>query len=212
MIIDNKKTITCIISHNNAHCPTSDKSKALFFRWLKSFWKKHFHKKCFFCATQYYMVYLWYELSKSTMSKFLKTKNIGVLTIYVLAVIAITAMLPKQRQFKYELQKGKAWQYEDLYAPFDFVVLKTNAELKDERDNIFKNANPYFTVISSVYPEQKIRFEQDFDRRLASSIDIVRNKYPELQFNADTIKSELRQFALSNLELKLVAMRYTYEK
>ena len=146
------------------------------------------------------MVYLWYELSKSTMSKFLKTKNIGALTIYVLAVIAITAMLPKQRQFKYELQKGKAWQYEDLYAPFDFVVLKTNAELKDERDNIFKNANPYFTVISSVYPEQKIRFEQDFDRRLASSIDIVRNKYPELQFNADTIKSELRQFALSNLE------------
>ena len=57
------------------------------------------------------MVYLWYELSKSTMSKFLKTKNIGALTIYVLAVIAITAMLPKQRQFKYELQKGKAWQY-----------------------------------------------------------------------------------------------------
>jgi hypothetical protein len=136
---------------------------------------------------------------KNTRNIF-KSKKIGALIIYVLAVIAITAMLPKQRQFKYELQKGKAWLYEDLYAPFDFVVLKTNAEIKEERDNIYKNAKPYFTVISSVYPEQKIRFEQEFERRFASAMDIVRNKYPEQQVNADTVKSKLRQFALSSLE------------
>ena len=105
-----------------------------------------------------------------------KHYKVSALIIYVLAVIAITAMLPKQRQFKYELQKGKAWQYEDLYAPFDFVVLKTNAEIKEERENIYKSAKPYFTVISSVYPEQKIRFGQDFDRRFASSMDMVRNR------------------------------------
>ena len=130
----------------------------------------------------------------------MKTHNISALIIYVLAVIAITAMLPKQRQFKYELQKGKAWQYEDLYAPFDFVVLKTNAEIKEERDNIYKHAKPYFSVTSSVYPEQKIRFEQEFDRRFASAMDIVRNKFPEQQVNADTVKSELQRFALSSLE------------
>ena len=130
----------------------------------------------------------------------MKTHNISALIIYVLAVIAITAMLPKQRQFKYELQKGKAWQYEDLYAPFDFVVLKTNAEIKEERDNIYKHARPYFSVTSSVYPEQKIRFEQEFDRRFASAMDIVRNKFPEQQVNADTVKSELQRFALSSLE------------
>ena len=130
----------------------------------------------------------------------MKTHNISALIIYVLAVIAITAMLPKQRQFKYELQKGKAWQYEDLYAPFDFVVLKTNAEIKEERDNIYKHAKPYFSVTSSVYPEQKIRFEQEFERRFASAMDIVRNKFPEQQVNTDTIKSELQRFALSSLE------------
>ena len=130
----------------------------------------------------------------------MKTHNISALIIYVLAVIAITAMLPKQRQFKYELQKGKAWQYEDLYAPFDFVVLKTNAEIKEERDNIYKHAKPYFSVTSSVYPEQKIRFEQEFERRFASAMDIVRNKFPEQQVNTDTVKSELQRFALSSLE------------
>ncbi|MBO7597045.1 MAG: hypothetical protein J6T70_08400, partial [Bacteroidales bacterium] len=129
-----------------------------------------------------------------------KHYKVSALIIYVLAVIAITAMLPKQRQFKYELQKGKAWQYEDLYAPFDFVVLKTNAEIKEERDNIYKNAKPYFSVISSVYPEQKIRFGQEFDRRFASAMDIVHGRFPEQQVNADTIKSKLRQFALLNLE------------
>ena len=131
------------------------------------------------------------------MSKHYKA---SALIIYVLAVIAITAMLPKQRQFKYELQKGKAWQYEDLYAPFDFVVLKTNAEIREERDNIYKNAKPYFSVIPSVYPEQKIKFEQEFDRRFASAMDIVHSRFPEQQVNADTMKSKLRQFALSNLE------------
>lgn len=129
------------------------------------------------------------------------TRNkIGAVAIFVLAVIAITAMLPKQRQFKYELQKGKAWQYEDLYAPFDFVVLKTNAEIKEERENIYKSAKPYFTVISSVYPEQKIRFGQDFDRRFASAMDMVRNRYPDSQIDADTIKARIHQFALTELE------------
>ncbi len=129
-----------------------------------------------------------------------KHYKVSALIIYVLAVIAITAMLPKQRLFKYELQKGKVWQYEDLYAPFDFVVLKTNAEIKEERDNIYKNTKPYFTVISSVYPEQKIRFEQEFDRRFTSAMDIVHSIFPEQQVNADTIKLKLRQFALLNLE------------
>ena len=126
--------------------------------------------------------------------------KIGALIIFILAVIAITSMLPKQRQFKYELQKGKAWLYEDLYAPFDFVVLKTNAEIKEERENIYKNAKPYFSVISSVYPEQRIKFQQEFERRFSTAMDIVRNKYPEQQVNADTVKSKLRQFALSSLE------------
>ena len=130
----------------------------------------------------------------------MKTHNISALIIYVLAVIAITAMLPKQRQFKYELQKGKAWQYEDLYAPFDFVVLKTNAEIKEERDNIYKHAKPYFSVTSSVYPEQKIRFEQEFERRFASAMDILHSKFPDQQVNADTIKARLHKFALAELE------------
>ena len=131
------------------------------------------------------------------MSKHYKA---SALIIYVLAVIAITVMLPKQRQFKYELQKGKAWQYEDLYAPFDFVVLKTNAEIKEERENIYKSAKPYFTVISSVYPEQKIRFEQEFDRRFAAAMDILHSKFPDQQVNADTIKARLHKFALAELE------------
>lgn len=124
----------------------------------------------------------------------------SALIIFVLAVVAITAMLPRQRQFKYELQKGKVWQYEDLYAPFDFVVLKTNAEIKEERDNIHKNAKPYFTVISTVYPEQRVKFEQEFERRFASAMDVVRSRFPDLSVDGDTIKSRLRNFALAALE------------
>ena len=127
----------------------------------------------------------------------------SALIIFVLAVVAITAMLPRQRQFKYELQKGKVWQYEDLYAPFDFVVLKTNAEIKEERDNIYKSAKPYFSVISAVYPEQRVKFEQEFDRRFASAMDVVRSKFPDLSVDGDTIKARLRDFSLATLEFQL---------
>lgn len=122
------------------------------------------------------------------------------LIVYALAVIAIVAMLPKQRQFKYELQKGKVWQYEDLYAPFDFVVLKTDAEIKEERDDVFRNAKPYFNVLPSIYPEQKVKFEQEYDHRFTSAIDLAHTKYPELTIADNTLKKQLRKFTLETLD------------
>ena len=119
--------------------------------------------------------------------------------IFVVAVAIIVLFLPKQRQFRYELQKGKAWQHEDLYAPFDFVVLKTDAEIKEERENNYKNAKPYFNVLSEVYPEQKIRFEQEFDHRFAVALEAMLVKYPQADINPDTLKTHIYNFAANCL-------------
>lgn len=129
-----------------------------------------------------------------------KHYKISATIIYVLALIIIVALLPKQRQFKYELQKGKAWQYEDLYAPFDFVVLKTDAEIKAEREDIFKNTRPYFNILPGVYAEQKIKFEQEFDYRFETAMNMAIAKYSKIAVHADTLKSQLKKFYLHNLE------------
>jgi len=55
-------------------------------------------------------------------------------------------MLPKGGQFKYQFQKGKPWQYENLYAPFNFTIKKDNMTLDQERESIKRNAVPFFDL------------------------------------------------------------------
>ena len=57
--------------------------------------------------------------------------------------ILILYLFPLGGQFKYEFQKGRAWQYPDFYSPFDFSILKTEIELKKDEEEVLKNLKPY---------------------------------------------------------------------
>lgn len=86
--------------------------------------------------------------------------------LYVLVVGLIVYFFPKGGQFKYEFQKGKPWQHETLYAPFDFSVKKTADELALESEAILSQQIPYFYVDSSVAYVQK----QFLRSQIASSL------------------------------------------
>ncbi|MUP45780.1 HDIG domain-containing protein [Gramella sp. BOM4] len=64
--------------------------------------------------------------------------------LFVLTSILIVYLLPKGGKFKYDIPKGKPWQYENLYAPFDFAILKTEEEIADERQEITQSHIPYY--------------------------------------------------------------------
>lgn len=66
--------------------------------------------------------------------------------LFVVSVAAIVIYLPKQGHFKYEYShlNGKPWDYENLIAPFDFPIYKSNAELKSEQDEIIKRRSFFF--------------------------------------------------------------------
>ncbi|HEY3373335.1 MAG TPA: hypothetical protein VGK10_21000, partial [Prolixibacteraceae bacterium] len=40
----------------------------------------------------------------------------------------IFLMFPGESRFKYEFQKGSPWRHETLIAPFNFAILKSDAE------------------------------------------------------------------------------------
>ncbi len=63
---------------------------------------------------------------------------------FVVAVVIVVAVSPRERIFKYEFSLGKPWNHKDLYAPFDFSVLKTQKQLSKERQEVLKNLKPYF--------------------------------------------------------------------
>ncbi|SDG75379.1 HD family phosphohydrolase [Psychroflexus sediminis] len=64
--------------------------------------------------------------------------------LLALSVFLIVYFFPTGGQFKYEIVKGKPWQYENLYAPFDFAVLKSDEEVSAEKSKIKKTHIPYF--------------------------------------------------------------------
>src|SRR5680860_918054 len=70
--------------------------------------------------------------------------------LFILTAVVIVYLLPKSGKFKYEITKGKPWQYENLYAPFDFAILKTNEEIVKEKDQIISNHIPYYNFIDDI--------------------------------------------------------------
>jgi len=66
------------------------------------------------------------------------------------AAIIVTLLLPAEGKFKYEYQRGRPWLYETLIAPVDVPILKTDAELRAERNTVAAQVLPYYKLDESV--------------------------------------------------------------
>ncbi len=102
------------------------------------------------------------------MSTFLDNlyKNQSVLYkyfIYVISTVLIVFFFPKGGKFKYEFQKGKPWQYENYYAPFDFSIKKTPEEIQKEKQEIKDHQILYYTYNQGVANEVYSDFENEID-------------------------------------------------
>ncbi len=65
--------------------------------------------------------------------------------VFIVGIGLIFLIFPGESRFKYEFQKGSPWRHETLIAPFDFAIMKTEAEIKTENDSLLKRYRPYFT-------------------------------------------------------------------
>lgn len=81
-----------------------------------------------------------------------------------LTMALIVYLIPKEGKFKYEFEKGRPWQHEDLIAPFSFAVEKTSDELKQERDKAIESFLPYYRIKPAVPEQQAKQFEELIQR------------------------------------------------
>lgn len=84
--------------------------------------------------------------------------------LYAFSVVSIVFFFPKGGKFKYEFQKGKPWQYENLYAPFDFSIQKSQEELASERDEITSSKRIYFSYDNEIAREAEVNYAVQFPR------------------------------------------------
>ena len=52
--------------------------------------------------------------------------------LFLVTTVAIVYLFPKGGQFKYEFSNGRVWRYDNLYAPFDFAIQKSEDEITIE--------------------------------------------------------------------------------
>jgi putative nucleotidyltransferase with HDIG domain len=82
-------------------------------------------------------------------------KHIPLIIYWSVLILGTAALLffilPGNPKFKYEYRKGFPWQHENLVAPFDFAILKSEVEIENEKAELLQEVIPYFhfdTVMS----------------------------------------------------------------
>jgi putative nucleotidyltransferase with HDIG domain len=105
-------------------------------------------------------------------------KNQGLfykIFLFIITAFLIVYLLPKGGKFKYEITKGKPWQYENLYAPFNFAILKSDAEIVKEKLQINTNHTPYYTVNENVMEQVMSKVPEQLEKTFTDSI-LKRNR------------------------------------
>ncbi|MGO1245643.1 MAG: HD family phosphohydrolase [Sphingobacterium sp.] len=113
-----------------------------------------------------------------------KTQNNSFIikfAMIILAIVLICIFLPKQPRFRYEFQKGKAWNHDNLISPYNFAILKTQQELIKDREQILKTVQPIYNLNLSASKEQIDQFNTDIPEKWQiSNMDSVEGQSLEV--------------------------------
>lgn len=121
---------------------------------------------------------------KKTINKLLVNHSlIYKFFLYIVTVILVVYLFPKGGQFKYEFQKGKPWQYENYYAPFDFAIQKSSAEIELEREVIHKTSKQFY----------------EYDEEIVKNVKAAANKSFHESFNSFFITSKKKKILKEKL-------------
>ncbi|MGE5382049.1 MAG: HD family phosphohydrolase [Omnitrophica WOR_2 bacterium] len=85
------------------------------------------------------------------------------ITLFMLVIWMLILVFPREGKFKYEYQRGKPWQHNDLIAPVDFAVLKPTDELKKEQEIALEQLRPHFTRNNAISDAQVNLAVNDFN-------------------------------------------------
>ncbi|MCF8388311.1 MAG: HDIG domain-containing protein [Bacteroidales bacterium] len=118
------------------------------------------------------------EWFKSNQKSILRT------LLFLISIALLVLIFPKEGKFKYEFQKGKPWMHEDLYAPFDFAIIKPSDELQEEREELLDDYHPYFYFDAVLTANSLKDYDEVFERtwinRMGDSLSEKRIRHRQL--------------------------------
>ncbi|HEY9220187.1 MAG TPA: HDIG domain-containing metalloprotein [Lutibacter sp.] len=115
------------------------------------------------------------------------------LFLYIITIVLVVYLFPKGGQFKYEFQKGKPWQYENYYSPFDFSIKKSTPEIEAEKLQIKETSKQFFEYNEEIVVAVRKNTSEKILEYLATTNLSKQNKNRLLQ-KADEILSEIYEY------------------
>jgi cyclic-di-AMP phosphodiesterase PgpH len=115
------------------------------------------------------------------------------LFLYIATIVIVVYLFPKSGQFKYEFQKGKPWQYENYYAPFDFAIQKSIDEIEKEKKQINETSKQFFQHNEEVVVNVKKVVSSKIDQALFYS-ELAEEKKIDLKQKANEIVDDIYEF------------------
>jgi len=108
---------------------------------------------------------------KNLLNRFYKNQgSLYKVLLCIASTILIVYLLPKSGKFQFDFQQNKPWQYDNLYAPVDFAILKDKQELDEEQAKARSNVIPYFTYNQEITEEVKADYQNQFNTVFTDSI------------------------------------------
>lgn len=109
--------------------------------------------------------------------------------VFLAAIFVVVWQMPRTVKFKYEYQKMRPWQYESLYAPFNFPIYKTAEQLKGEEELMLKDFYPIFVFDVAETNNNRAKMLEEFDSKYNEDEDLKYENRLTLEKLYDTIEN-----------------------
>ena len=114
--------------------------------------------------------------------------------LFVCTTALIVYLFPKSGKFRYSFEKGKPWQSENLYAPFDFAIKKSEDEINDEIEKIKQETPIYLDVDQNITDSVSINFKERTKQIFKDSIP--KNLFLKIESDGTKLLESIYKFGI----------------
>ncbi len=106
------------------------------------------------------------QIRVNNLASYIVNKHYDIFrALLVLIVVLLLIYLYPRNKFKYEFEQGEIWQYETLYSPVDFSIIKSSEELELEQEEARNMISPYYDYDAKIGNQAINEFKEDFKVR-----------------------------------------------
>ncbi|WP_111709156.1 HD family phosphohydrolase [Lutibacter citreus] len=124
------------------------------------------------------------------------------LFLYIGTIVLVVYLFPKGGQFKYEFQKGKPWEFENYYAPFDFAIQKSEDEITLEKQQITKASKHFYNYDEGVVTTVKAAIKEKVNTLLSNST-LSEEQKNKLNYLVDDVVASIYEYGYLNVSAEV---------